>query len=89
MLTNPSNTVPDITNLILKSDYNTKIADIESKYVSNTGLDPKLAQAMLFQNRNFDTKIIELENNIKREKTFESSYFRGIVILKKRAHKII
>ena len=27
--------------------------------------------------RNFDAKIIELENNIKKWKTFDSSYFRG------------
>ena len=44
-LTNLSNTVPDINTLIKKSDYDTKIAEIESKYVSNTGFDSKLAQA--------------------------------------------
>ena len=38
-------TVPDITTLIQKSDYDTKIAEMESKYVSNTGFDTKLAQA--------------------------------------------
>ena len=44
-LTNLSNTVSDINTLIYKSDYDTKIAEIESKYVSNTGFDSKLAQA--------------------------------------------
>ena len=44
-LTNLSNTVPDINTSIKKSDYNTKIAEIESKYVGNTGFDSKLAQA--------------------------------------------
>ena len=43
-LTNLSNTVPDISTLIKKSDYDTKIAEIEIKYVSNTGFDSKLAQ---------------------------------------------
>ena len=44
-ITNLSNTVPNITTSIKKSDYDTKIAEIESKYVSNTGFDSKLAQA--------------------------------------------
>ena len=33
LLTNLSKTVPDISTLIKKSDYDTKIAEIESKYV--------------------------------------------------------
>ena len=37
--------VPDISALIKKSDYDTKIAEIESKNVSNSGFDSKLAQA--------------------------------------------
>ena len=56
--TNLSNTVPNITTLIKKSDYDTKIAEIESKYVSNTGFDSKLAQANVITKRNFDAKII-------------------------------
>ena len=65
-LTNLSNTVPDISTLIKKSDYNTNIAEIESNYVSNTGFDSKLAQANIITERNFNAKIIELENNIKK-----------------------
>ena len=38
-LTNLSNTVPHINTLILKSDYDTKVPEFESKYVSNTGFD--------------------------------------------------
>ena len=75
-LTNLSNIVPDINTLILKSDYDTKIAEIESKYVSNTGFDSKLAQANVITKRNVDAKIIELENNIKKLQTFDSSYLR-------------
>ena len=67
----------DINTLIKKSDYDTKIAEIESKYVSNTGFDSKLAQANVITKRNFDAKIIELENNIKKLQTFDSGYFRG------------
>ena len=44
-LTNQGNTVPDISTLIKKSHYNTKTAEIENNYVSNTGFDSKLAQA--------------------------------------------
>ena len=65
-LTNLSNTVPDISTVIKKSDYNTNIAEIESNYVSNTGSDSKLAQANVITERNFDAKIIELENHIKK-----------------------
>ena len=69
--------MPDISTLIKKSNYDTKIAEIESKYVSNTGFDSKLAQANVITKRNFDAKIIELENNIKKLQTFDSSYFKG------------
>ena len=65
-LTNLSNSVPDISTLIKKSDYDTKIKEIENKYVSNTGFDSKLAQANVITKRIFDAKIIEVENNIKK-----------------------
>ena len=39
--------VPNITNFILKSSCDTKIAEIESEYVSNTGFNSKLAQAIV------------------------------------------
>ena len=69
--------MPDINTLIKKSDDDTKIKEIESKYISNTGFDSKLAQANVITKRNFDAKIIELENNIKKLQTFDSSYFKG------------
>ena len=69
--------MPDISTLIKKSDYVTKIAETESKYVSNTGFDSKLAQANVITKRNFDPKNIELENDIQKLQTFDSSYFRG------------
>ena len=68
--------MPDISTLIKKSDYDTKIREIENKYVSNTGFDSKLAQANVITKRNFDAKIIELEKNIKKLQTFDSGYFR-------------
>ena len=76
-LTNLSNIVPDINTLIKKSNCDTNIAKTESKYVSNTGFDSKLAQAIVITKTNFDGKIIEIENNVKKLQTFDSSYFKG------------
>ena len=76
-LTNLSNTVPDINTFIKKSDYDAKIAEIECKYVSNTGFDSKLAQTNVITKRRFDAKIIELENNVKKLQTFDLGCFRG------------
>ena len=69
--------MPDINTLVKKSDYDAKISEIKGKYVSNTGFDLKLAQANAIAKRNFDAKIIEVENNIKNLQTFEWTYFRG------------
>ena len=69
--------MPDISTLIKKSDYDTKILEIENKFVSNTGFDSKLAQANVITKRNFDAKIIEVKNNVKKLQTFDSSYFKG------------
>ena len=63
--------------MIKKSDYDTKIAEIENKFVSNTGFDSKLAQANVITKRNFDAKIIKVEDSIKKLQTFDSGYFRG------------
>ena len=54
--------MPNINTLILKSDYDTKIAETENKYVSNTEFDSKLAQVNVATSRNFDAKVIEIEN---------------------------
>ena len=49
----------------------------ELKNVSDAGFSSKLAQANVITKRNFHAKIIELENNIKKLHTFDSSYFKG------------
>ena len=54
-----------------------KVTIIETKYISNTRFDTKLVQANVITKRNFDAKITELENNMKKPQTFDSSYFRG------------
>ena len=35
-LTTIENKIPDVCNLVKKSDYDTKIKDIENKYITNT-----------------------------------------------------
>ena len=81
--------MPDISTLIKKSDYDTKIREIENKYVSNTGFDSKLAQANVITKRNFDAKIIELENNIKNYKHLIRAILEVKSILMKMVNKII
>ena len=65
-----------------------KNANIESKYVINTGFDSKLAQANVITKRHFDAKIIELENNIKKLHLIRA-ILEAKVILKRMVHKII
>ena len=74
-LNNLSNIVPDINTLIKKSDYDTKIRQIENKYVRNTEFDSKLPQANVITKRNFDAKITKVVNNIKKLQSFDLSYF--------------
>ena len=81
--------MPDINTFIKISDYDTKIAEIENKYVSNTGFGSKLAQANVITKRNFDAKIIELENNIKNYKHLIQANLKVKVIFKKMVYKII
>ena len=47
------------------------------KVLRNTGFDSKFAQANVITKRNLDAKIIELENDIKKLQTFDSTYFTG------------
>ena len=65
-----------------------KNANIESKYVINTGFDPKLAHANVITKRHFDAKIIELENNIKKLHLIRP-ILEEKVILRRMVHKII
>ena len=69
--------MPDITTLIKKGDYHTKIVEIENKYVSNSVFNAKLGEANVITKRNFDAKIIEIENSINKLISFDLSYFKG------------
>ena len=91
VLTSVENEIPDVSNLVKKSDYDTKIAEIESKYVSNTDFNSKLVQASLVTKTDFDNKLSNLnrkntknktdhvlvQNELNKLKTSDSSYFNG------------
>ena len=79
----------DINALIKKSDYDSKIAEIENKYLSNTGFDSKLAQANVITKRSFDANIIELENSIKKLQTFDRAILEMEIILVNMVNKVI
>ena len=46
--------MPDINTLIKKSDYDTKIRENESKFISNNEFDLKLAQANVITKTKLD-----------------------------------
>ena len=54
-----------------------KLQKLKANMLVILDLAQKLAQGNVITIRNFDTKIIELENNIKKLQKFDSSYFRG------------
>ena len=53
--------MPDISTLIRKGDYDTKIAEIENKYVSNTRFDSKLVQANAITKKILIQKLLSLK----------------------------
>ena len=71
------NKIPDVSNLVKKSDYDTKIKDIENKYITTTefnelasdAVNARIVQANLVKKTDFDNKIIPLAK--------EFSYFHG------------
>ena len=101
------NKIPDVSSLVKKADYDTKISDIEkkitdhdhNKYITTPEFNTlaarvfnaRLAQANLITKTYFDTMLQNLskritsnktkhlfvENELKKLKTFDSSYFGG------------
>ena len=118
-LTTVENKIPDVSSLVKKADYNTKITGIKNKlnnhnhdkYITTLEFnkfsaevfDAKLKQANLITKPDFDntvsslnseiavnkTKNLSIENELKKLKTLDLSYFIGKSQLKKMAHKII
>ena len=106
-LTAVENKVPNISSLVKKTDYNTKITEIENRLIDhNRGKNittpefnrltaenfaARLKQANLVTKADFDDKLKSLnqksnpdktehllvENELRKLKTLDSSYFRG------------
>ena len=106
-LTAVENKIPDFSGLVKKTDYYTKISETENKvsyhnhdkYITTLAFNiltteyfqARLAQANLITKTDFDTefkkisdrvtsnktKHLRVENELKKLKTFNSSYFKG------------
>ena len=100
------NKIPDTSNLVKKSDYNTEITEIEGKVPDISNLATKTALATvenkipdtsnlarktalttegnkvpdissLVKKSGYNTKITDIENNVKKLQAYDSSYYRG------------
>ena len=60
------NKIPSISSLVEKTDYDTKVGEIENRMIS---LNRKIVSNK--------TKDISIENELKKLKTFDLNYFRG------------
>ena len=81
-LTVIENKIPDVSSLVKKTDFNTKVIEIEGKIsndtnlVKKTYLDTKLKKISDRVTKN-NSKHLLVENEIKKLKEFDLSYFRG------------
>ena len=92
-LTAVGNKIPNVTSLVKKTDYNTKISEIENKVNNNNHtlasdvFKARLAaQTYLIRKPDFDSKIegisdntkyLLIENELKKLQKFDSDYFRS------------
>ena len=65
-LTAVENKIPSISNLVKKTDYDAKVEEVENKMIN--------LYRKIVSNK---TKDISIENELKKLKTFDLSYFRG------------
>ena len=103
-LTAVENKIPSINNLVKKTDYDTKLSEINKTITDHTTEfnKLKLAQAYLVSKTDFNnkysslnrkivlnkTRAIHIENELKKLKAFDLGYFIGKIILKKMVLKI-
>ena len=96
-LTTVEDKIPNVSSIVKKTDYNTKITEIENKLNDHnhdkyiTVFNVRLTQANLVAKANFGntvsslnnkiaankTKNVFIENEFKKLKTLDSSYFRS------------
>ena len=76
------NKIPDVSSFVKKTEFNTKVTEIEGKIpdvsslVKTTDFDPKLKQISDRVTKN-KSKHLLVENELKKLKTFDLSYFKG------------
>ena len=79
------NKIPDVSSLVKKTDYNTKIREIEKKFTDHNhdkyittpefnkltaeNFAARLSQANLITKTDFDTRLIRLDKKINSNKT--------------------
>ena len=73
-LTAVESKIPNISSLVKKTDYTTKIAEIEKKFTDHNTLaadvfNARLAQASLVTKTDFDAKLSSLNRRITSNKT--------------------
>ena len=98
------NKIPSISNLVKKTDYDTKVSQVEKKITDHTTefTKLKLALANLITKIDFNsksslnrktllnkTRIVLNEKALKKLKAFDLGYFTGKSHLTKKVHKII
>ena len=65
-MTTVENKIPSFSNLVKKTDYDTKVREIENRIIS-------LNRRIVWNK----TEDITIENELKKLKAFDLSYFRG------------
>ena len=81
-LTVVENKIPDVSSLVKKTDFNTKVTEIEDKIpdvssiVKKADFDTRLKKISYRVTKN-KSKYLLVENELKKLKTFDSSYFLG------------
>ena len=76
-LTAVENKIPSVSNLVKKTDYNTKVTEIENKYIDTSEFNKlaadvfnaRLTQANLVTKTDFDAKLSSLNRKITTDKT--------------------
>ena len=92
-ISNVDKKIPDVSDLVKKTDFNSKITEVEGKIPSITGLATNSALPAVENKKQTDfdakfkkisdrvtsdkTKHLLVENELKKLKTFDSSYFKS------------
>ena len=85
-MTAVENKIPSVSNLLKKTDYNSKVSDIEKKITDHITTTANLVKKTDFHNKlsslnrknvSNKAKDLVLENELKKLKAFDSNYYNG------------